>query len=730
MDQKRLIRINELAIVLWDETTEQWHPEGKWPSLLAEHCSADRELADDVAAFVHASQKSPEDLRLSIPLPFEESATTDPAVIGRYSIVRRIGTGGMGVVYEARQIAEDVELPVAVKLIKVGFDTELFVRRFRTERLVLSRLLHKNIVRILDAGSTPEGRPFFAMELVEGGVPIDTFCRLNKLTLEARLKLFSVVCEAVQFAHDNGVLHRDLKPSNVLVDKHGELRLLDFGLASLQIDNDQKPSFARSEVFAVRVGTEEYIAPEVKNGEPASVASEIYSLGVTLRVILRDVEAPRTLLAAVEETIERAVNADPGARHKSVKELAGALATAMESTPLPVSRDATGHVARSKVTWLVALASFGLFTWFVTTRVTTRVENELPKNAASNSSASTDVNRQPTQTAPILKTKNDAEPSKLSAQVDVSSALPFDNQRKEQRALFEELRALEAEQQKNQLSDEACTAVLDDYVSMAVSGKLANKATNGSTSSFSTLRQQADEGSDKAQSTYVFLTLNIRGMAQLAKQRPGNKNFQTSRCLERIVTTEDYEKALGWLRARAKTVPAAATYLAMVLKSPTWGTTNPWEAYMWAKRAADAGFPAGHSILAECYWDGQGAPRNIAAAISEWKKAAVMDEQHAQIALAEKYESGEAEPHLPRDYGRAYFWLMIAASNPQTFLIPGKIDNKGFGKETRENCAAKLPLVRKQLSPEQVSALEAEAAEWFKQHRPLHFIEQTKDQKQ
>src|SRR6266513_206211 len=152
--------------------------------------------------------------------------------IGRYRLLQEIGHGGCGVVFMAEQ-EEPVRRKVALKVIKLGMDTRQVVSRFEAERQALALMDHPNIAKILDAGATETGRPFFVMELVRG-IKITDFCAENRLSTEHRLKLFIQVCQAIQHAHQKGVIHRDIKPSNILVTLHDGVpvpKVIDFGIA-------------------------------------------------------------------------------------------------------------------------------------------------------------------------------------------------------------------------------------------------------------------------------------------------------------------------------------------------------------------------------------------------------------------------------------------------------------------------------------------------------------------
>lgn len=202
--------------------------------------------------------------------------------IGPYRVVREIGRGGMGSVFLAARADDAFQKLVAIKIIRRGLDTEDILRRFRSERQILATLDHPNITRLLDAGSTDDGLPYFVMEYIEG-VPIDQYCDANKLNLPERLKLFQAICSAVGYAHQNLVIHRDIKPGNILVTKDGVPRLLDFGIAKLLA---AEPEAADATQTIARRLTPQYASPEQVRGEPITTVSDVYSLGVLLYVLL------------------------------------------------------------------------------------------------------------------------------------------------------------------------------------------------------------------------------------------------------------------------------------------------------------------------------------------------------------------------------------------------------------------------------------------------------------
>lgn len=204
--------------------------------------------------------------------------------VGHYQLIEEIGSGGMGEVYRAVRADDEYRQEVAIKLVHTGVDLRFVGRRLRTERQILAQLDHPNIARLLDGGSTAEGVPYIVMELI-AGVPITRFCHEHKLDTHARLKLFLLVCSAVEYAHQHMIIHRDLKPTNILVTAAGVPKLLDFGIAKLlQPDASVEPQDAT--VNSARLLTPHYASPEQLRGEAVATTGDVYSLGVVLYEIL------------------------------------------------------------------------------------------------------------------------------------------------------------------------------------------------------------------------------------------------------------------------------------------------------------------------------------------------------------------------------------------------------------------------------------------------------------
>jgi serine/threonine protein kinase len=216
--------------------------------------------------------------------PISEALGT---TIDRYKLLEKIGEGGMAVVYMAEQ-REPISRKVALKIIKLGMDTKSVIARFEAERQALAMMDHPNIAKILDAGATETGRPYFAMELVEG-VCITEYCDQSNLSTQQRLALFIQICSAVQHAHQKGIIHRDIKPSNVMVTMHdGDPlpKVIDFGIAKATNQKlTEKTLFTR---YAHIIGTPAYMSPEQTELNDADIdtRSDIYSLGVLLYELL------------------------------------------------------------------------------------------------------------------------------------------------------------------------------------------------------------------------------------------------------------------------------------------------------------------------------------------------------------------------------------------------------------------------------------------------------------
>jgi serine/threonine protein kinase len=262
------------------------------PAFLARACGGDAELRASVEALLRAHAESgefleqaPEEIKTQARAPGEKTGDW----IGRYKLLQQIGEGGCGVVFMAEQ-EEPVRRKVAIKIVKPGMDTRTVIARFEAERQAMALMDHPNIAKILEAGATESGRPYFVMELVRG-IKITDYCDQNSLKTAARLDMFIEVCDAVQHAHQKGIIHRDLKPSNILVTTlpSGKplAKVIDFGIAKATTDQrlTDKTLFT---AFELLIGTPAYMSPEqaALSSVDIDTRSDIYSLGVLLYELL------------------------------------------------------------------------------------------------------------------------------------------------------------------------------------------------------------------------------------------------------------------------------------------------------------------------------------------------------------------------------------------------------------------------------------------------------------
>lgn len=418
-------------------------------ALLERACGSDFELRANVETLLRAPPADANFLETALPAAVAARVDVDGSPwrnlrVGAYQLEQLVGRGGMGLVFRARRADGQFKKNVAVKMIRWSLNAEDGVRRFQAERQVLARLDHPNIARLLDGGVLETGAPYLVMEYVDGQ-PIDRYCDACARSIPQRLELFRNVCAAVQFAHAQLVVHRDIKPGNILVDPHGAVKLLDFGIAKV-LDSDVAPPGGTLTQPGARPMTPEYASPEQIRGEPVTALTDVYALGVVLYELLtgqrphtprdgslRELErviceeeppppstAPRRMTASgraggsrqrrvlsavrswrlgrldrdLDTIVLTALQKDPARRYGSVEQLSEDLRRFLEGRPI-LARPSTLRYRMAKflgrnrlATSLSALAVLSLLGWAVTaTSQAGRIDRERKAALAAQAAA-------------------------------------------------------------------------------------------------------------------------------------------------------------------------------------------------------------------------------------------------------------------------------------------------------------------------------------------------------
>ncbi|MCS7467634.1 serine/threonine protein kinase, partial [Stieleria sp. ICT_E10.1] len=314
------------------------------------------EVTEDTSSFL---ENPPPAIAPTVDLTQEYRPLVRPGqVIGPYKIREQIGDGGMGVVFVAEQ-EKPLRRKVALKVIKPGMDSKAVLARFDAERNALALMNHPNIAKVLDAGTTDRGHPYFVMELIQGK-PITEYCDEKKLTIDQRLELFSLTCNAVQHAHQKGVIHRDIKPSNILVteiDGKPVPKVIDFGVAKALGANLTDRTIYTS--FQSLVGTPLYMSPEqtLLSGVDVDTSSDVYSLGILLYEMLTGTtplsldELKQTVQEEVLRRIRETEPPRPSNRISSLGENSLSISECRSAEP-----NQLGRLVRGDLDWIVMKA--------------------------------------------------------------------------------------------------------------------------------------------------------------------------------------------------------------------------------------------------------------------------------------------------------------------------------------------------------------------------------------
>ncbi|HEY0873947.1 MAG TPA: protein kinase [Vicinamibacterales bacterium] len=315
---------------------------------LSEACRGNAELLAEVRSLLSWHDDSVSFLEHPIArvtnLAFDRPDPLIGQSLGPWRIVDVIGHGGMGMVYRAERADDAFRREVAIKVVRQGVDAQGIVSRFRRERETLAALDHPNIARVFDGGTTTDGDPYFVMEYVDG-IGVDRYCDEHRLSIDERLRLFLEICRGVQYAHQNFVVHRDLKPDNILVSRDGVPKLLDFGIARLlspaAIVRDEDSSNESTWLL-----TPDFASPEQMAGRAVTAATDVYSLGVLLHVLLTG-ERPYRLAGTTRERLQSELSAAafvPPSSRFGVGGTADERASARSSTPRQLARRLTGDL--------------------------------------------------------------------------------------------------------------------------------------------------------------------------------------------------------------------------------------------------------------------------------------------------------------------------------------------------------------------------------------------------
>lgn len=313
---------NDIARKLAEKLLD--YPENEWESLIDEWSKGDDQLQKKIQEHADANRNARdfvEELQKKVytlaKSTFETGVHESEQIEG-YTIIKKLGSGTSAVVY----LVEDKSgQKAALKLLRSSAIDTHFRQRFDSEQYILSRLNHNNIARLIEGGISENGTPYVVMEYVDG-TPIDIWCKKNKLSVRKRIRLFQDVCRAVHYAHQNLLVHRDIKPEHVLITTSGEIKLIDFGIAKLLEPNESEFQALHTHT-GIRVMTPEFASPEQVRGETVTTASDIYSLGVLLYLLLTGNHPYRFKTTSMLEVERRVCEQEPVRPSESIEDVSG-----------------------------------------------------------------------------------------------------------------------------------------------------------------------------------------------------------------------------------------------------------------------------------------------------------------------------------------------------------------------------------------------------------------------